>query len=158
MVEVSELKALNLFNTISEEQLLEVARITNKKTYKNNSFIYQQGQPAREFFIVASGLVSLRGLRDEEEELEKAFELCEPGDLLGAASLVNDRVYTLTALCLEDTDIFFLNAGKLLNLCEVDYELGYRLMKKVAEIYFERYETAKRELGIPMAARSPARS
>lgn len=156
MVEVSELRALDLFDTLSDEQLLELATITAKKTYKTNSFIYQQGHPAREIFIVAGGLVSLRGTRDGDG-LEWAVDLRESGELLGAVSLREGRVYTLAAVCLEDSDILFLDAEKLLNLCERNFELGYRLMKKVAELYFDRYETAKSELGIPMAVRSSAR-
>jgi len=45
-----------------------------------------------------------------------------------------------------------IDADKLLELCEINFELGYRLMKKVAQLYFSRYETAKRELGVPVTS------
>jgi CRP/FNR family transcriptional regulator, cyclic AMP receptor protein len=150
MVEVSELKALGFFGTLSSKQLQEIADITTRRFYRANAFIYRQGQSAREIFIIAKGLVSLRGVKPGEN-LALAFELCEPGDLFGAASLLKDQIYTLDALCLENTDVFVVDAHELLRLCELDFELGYRLMKETAQLYFDRYEAAKRELGIPIA-------
>jgi CRP-like cAMP-binding protein len=54
--------------------------------------------------------------------------------------------YTLTAVCLEDTEVLAIDSDKLAKMCEQDPLLGYRLMLKIAQIYFERYKTAKRNL------------
>jgi hypothetical protein len=64
---------------------------------------------------------------------------------------MKDQIYTLTAVCLEDTELLVIDAGRLSKVCELDFELGYRLMKKVAQLYFDRFEVAKRELGVPVA-------
>ena len=101
------------------------------------------------------GLVSLRSHKPGED-LVSAFELCEPGDLFGAASLLKDQLYTLDAVCLENTDVFVVNAQELSKLSAVDFELGYRLMTEIAQLYFDRYEVVMRELGIPVMARKAA--
>ena len=75
-----------------------------------------------------------------------AFETREPGALFGAASFMQPQEYTLTAVCLEDTEVLEIDADKLSKLCEEDPLLGYRLMLKIAQIYFESYKTAKRDL------------
>jgi len=155
MVEVSELKGIEFFSTLSDEQLQEVANITSRRSFRANALIYRQGQSAGELFIIEKGLVSLRGLKSEED-LMLAFELCEPGDLFGAASLLKDQTYTLDAVCVENTDVFVIDAHGLSRLCERDFELGYRLMMEIAQLYFDRYEVAKRELGVPMASRKTA--
>jgi CRP-like cAMP-binding protein len=157
MVEISELRVLDLFTSFSDEQLQEIARITSRNAYGANAIIYRQGQPAREIFVIEKGLVSLRGFRSEDD-LVMAFDLCEPGELFGAASLMKDRLYTLNAVCLEDTRILTIDTDQLARLCELDTELGYRLMKKVAQLYFDRYEVAKRELGMPVITRMTALS
>jgi len=148
MVEPKDLKALELFSVLSE--LEELAKITNRKTYKANSYVYKQGDRAKEMFAVNRGLVSLRGIKSGDE-LTIAFEVRERGDLFGAAWFMQSEKYTLHAVCLEETEVFAIHAAKLYELCETDSELGYRLMKKVAQLYFDRYEAAKKELGIPMA-------
>ena len=157
MVEISELRALDLFTPFSDEQLQEIANITSRTTYGANAIIYRQGRPAREIFVIEKGLVSLRAFRSEDD-LVMAFDLCEPGELFGAASLMKDQHYTLNAVCLEDTRILAIDTDKLAKLCELDTELGYRLMKKVAQLYFDRYEVAKRELGMPVMTRKMALS
>jgi CRP/FNR family transcriptional regulator, cyclic AMP receptor protein len=150
MVGADELRALDLFSAFSDKQLQELARITTKRAYRSNALIYTQGQPANEIFIIRKGSVSLRSFKSGDEVV-LAFELCEPGDFFGAASLMKDKIYTLTALCLEGTETLVIDADKLLTLCEDDFELGFKLMKKVAQLYFDRYEVAREELGIPVA-------
>lgn len=39
-----------------------------------------------------------------------------------------------------------IDADKLSDLCEKDPVVGYKLMVKIAQVYFERYKTAKRDL------------
>jgi hypothetical protein len=39
-----------------------------------------------------------------------------------------------------------IDADKLEELCKDDPELGYKFMKEVAQINFERYKVAKRQI------------
>ena len=145
MAEVMELAKFQMFKPFSESQLAEVAKIAEKKTYKRYSHIYERGNAAKNLFVVSKGLVSLRRI-EPGDDVGIAFETREPGTLFGAASFMHPQEYTLTAVCLEDTEVLAVDAGKLSKLCEQDPLLGYRLMLKIAQIYFERYKTAKRNL------------
>jgi CRP-like cAMP-binding protein len=70
----------------------------------------------------------------------------ERGELFGAACFMKPQQYTLTGVCLEDSEVLAIDADKLYDLCEADAEVGFKLMKKVAMLYFERYKNAKRQL------------
>ena len=96
-------------------------------------------------FVVSKGLVGLRRI-DPEDEVGIAFETRESGELFGAASFMHPQHYTLTAVCIEDSEVMAIDADKLSDLCEKDPAVGYKLMLKIAQIYFERYKTAKRNL------------
>ena len=145
MVEVSDLKKLELFGTLAEKQLEEIAEITEKKSFKKHSHVYERGNGAKHLFVVNKGLVSLRRI-DPGDEVGIAFETREPGELFGVASFMKPQEYTLTAICMEDTEVMAIDADKLFELCEKDPTLGYQLMLKIAQIYFERYKSAKRSL------------
>ena len=145
MVEASAMAYLKVFELLSDEQLEEIAKITQKKSYKIHEHIYERGNPAKHLFVVKKGLVSLRRI-DPGDEVGIAFESREPGGLFGAASLMKPQEYTLTAICLEDTEVMAIDADKLFELCENDPAIGYQLMLKIAQIYFERYKVAKRSL------------
>ena len=145
MMEAYKVAYMELFDMLADEQLEEVARITEKKSYKIHDHIYERGDPAKHLFVVSKGLVSLRRF-EPGDEVGIAFETREPEGLFGAASFMKPQEYTLTAVCLEDTEVMAVDAGKLFELAEKDPAVGYQLMLKIAQIYFERYKTAKRSL------------
>lgn len=145
MVEASNLRGLGLFSVFSEAHLEELAKITEKKTYKRHDHVYERGNPARHLFVVSKGLVSLRRF-EPGDEVGIAFETREPGTLFGAASFMEPQEYTLTAVCIEDSEVMAVDADKLAELCKNDPAVGYELMLKIAQIYFERYKIAKRDL------------
>ena len=145
MVAVSDINQLELFGVFSEEQLEELATITEKNSFNKGAQIYRKGDRANELFVVLKGLVSLREI-NPGDEVGIGFESRERGEFFGAACLMKPQEYTLTAVCLEDSEVVAVNAEKLIELCEQDPDLGYRFMKKVAQIYFERYKVAKRQI------------
>ena len=145
MVEASQMAYLKVFDLLSDEQVEEIAKITEKRSYKIDSHIYKRGNVAKHLFVMKKGLVSLRRI-DPGDEVGIAFETREPGELFGAAAFMKPQEYTLTAICLEDTEVIAIDADRLFELCEKDSALGYQLMLKIAQIYFARYKIAKRSL------------
>jgi len=105
--------------------LEELAEITDKKIYKKHAHVYERGDAAKHLFVVSKGLISL-----------SRFDL---GDQVG-------QHYTLTAVCIEDSEVMAIDADKLSDLCEKDPAVGYKLMLEIAQVYFERYKSAKRNL------------
>ena len=145
MVDISELNKLEFFSAFAAKCLEEIAKITEKKTYKKNDHVYERGDRAKNLYLVSKGLVSLRRF-EPGDKVGIAFETREVGGLFGAASFMEPQEYTLTAVCLEDTELLALDADKLSELCKKDQAVGYQLMLKIAQIYFDRYKTAKRNL------------
>lgn len=145
MVDLGELKKIEVMSIFSEKQLAEIANITDKKSYKPKDHIYEHGDRAKYMFIVTKGLVSLRQLMPGDE-VGIVFEMRERGEFFGAACVMKPQEYTLTAVCMEDTEVLAVDADKLFDLCEADPELGYKFMRKIAQLYFERYKSCKRHL------------
>ena len=145
MVEVNDFKKLDIFNVFSEKQLEELAEITETKAFKKDAHVYERGKRADHIFVVVKGVVSLIRL-EPGEKIGISFEKRERGELFGTACFMKPQEYTLTAVCMSDSDIMAIDADKLLKLCEDDPELGYKFVKEVAKIYFERYKIAKRQI------------
>ncbi len=145
MVDVSEFKRLEIFSVFSDQQLDSLAKITEKMAFNAMTHVYEHGDRARFLFVVSKGLVSLRELKPGDQ-VGIAFELRERGELFGAACFMKPQQYTLTGVCLEDSEVLAIDADKLFDLCEADPDMGFKLMKKIAMLYFERYKSAKRQL------------
>jgi len=139
MVNVNDLIIFYLFSTFSEEQLEKLAEITERKTYKKHAHVYERGDRAKHLFLVSKGLVSLRRF-DYGDKVGLAFETRKSGEIFGVASFMHPQHYSLTAVCVEDSEVMAIDADKLSYLCEKDPAVGYKLMLKIAQVYFERYK------------------
>jgi len=145
MVGAGDLRQFDFFKEFSDKQLSQVGEVTAMKKYKKGAIIYEEGAPAKQLFVVITGLVSLRRL-EPGKLIGIAFENRERGEIFGAAALMDPKEYTLTALCLEDSEVYAVDATKLVRLCELDPQLGYKCMSAIAQVYFERYKSAKRQI------------
>ncbi len=145
MLDSRELKDLEVFKELDDQQVASLAAIAEIKTFRKGDIVYERTQCAGHVWVVLRGAVSLRRF-DPGDAIGLAFETRKRGQLFGAACLVQAGEYTLTAVCLEDSDLLALNEVKLRELFEKDARFGYRFMTKVAQIYFERYRIAKMQL------------
>jgi len=145
MVEINDFKKFDIFNVFSEKQLAELVEITETKAFKKDAHVYERGKRADHIFVVINGLVSLNRF-EPGEKIGISFEKREKGELFGTACFMKPQEYTLTAVCVSDSEVMVIDADKLLKLCEADPELGYKFLKEVAKIYFERYKLAKRQI------------
>ena len=145
MAEINDLKKFDTFSLFSEDQLTEIAKITEKKTFEKGAQIYQEGDRANHIFLVIKGLVSMRKIAPGDT-IGISFESREKGDLFGTACFMKPQEYTLNSVCLEDSEVMAIDADKLFELFQKYPEIGYKFMKEVAKIYFERYKIAKRQI------------
>lgn len=145
MTKVGDFNKFDFFNAFSEKQLAEIAKITETKTFKKGSEIYKEGERANHIFLVSKGWVSLRKI-DPERDLGISFENREKGELFGTACFMKPQEYTLNAVCMEDSEVMAIDADKLFDLFQKDYQIGYLFLREIAKVYFERYKSVKRQL------------
>ena len=145
MVTVNELDALEVFNEFSSEQKKKIAAISKKKKTKKGGNVYLSQYRASRLFVVINGQVALQVL-NSDESVGLTFGTLEGGQLFGGASMLRLQEYTIAATCRMDTELLVMESDDLFDLIAEDYKLGFRIMKKVSEIYLSRYLTAKKQL------------
>jgi CRP-like cAMP-binding protein len=145
MVELSDLRQHEMFGIFTDAQLSKLAQITEKRAYKKREYIYQRGNRATHVLLVQKGLVSLRDI-GSGDLVGISFETCGPGELFGIASLMKSKEHSLTAVCLEDSEVLAIEASALLKFSEEEPGLGNWFMLTIAELYFKRYQHCKKQL------------
>jgi len=145
MTKVDEFNKFDFFNAFSEKQLAELIKVTGKKTYAKGQRSHKEGDRANQLFIVSKGWVSLRKI-DPEKDIGISFENRGRGELFGTACFMKPQEYTLNAMCMEDSEVLAMDADKLFDLFQKDYQIGYLFLKEIATVYFERYKSVKRQL------------
>ena len=145
MAKSNKLGQFSIFSDLSGDELDKVSGLCEEKSYRRAEYIYQGGEKAGHLYVVMQGLVSLREF-GPDDQVGVGFEIREKGDVFGCGSLTPACKYALTAVCMEDTQVLTVDADRLYKLCDIDAGLGYKLMKKIARIYFERFESAKKQI------------
>jgi CRP-like cAMP-binding protein len=145
MTKVDDFNKFDFFNVFSKDQLVALSKITEKKSYAKGSEIYKEGDRANHIFLVTKGWVSLRKI-DPEKNIGISFENRGRGELFGTACFMKPQEYTLNAICMEDSEVLTMDADKLFDLFQKDFQIGYLFLKEIAKVYFERYKSVKRQL------------
>ena len=145
MIIASEMEKFEVFSVFTAKQKKKIALIAKKIKFKKGKKIYLSKYRAGRLFVVIKGKVDLR-VFDPSDEVGISFGKMGKGELFGGASLLKPQEYTVTAFCNKDSEFLVMESNDLIDLIDRDSELGYKLMKKVAQIYFDRYERAKKQI------------
>jgi len=132
------------FANLDERQINMVAGCCEILQFPTGAVIYQQNSPAQKMYIILEGMVSLDDVVDNFTFI--SYERRGPKSIIGTASLIGQKLYSLTATCLEPTQVIAIDVPRLENLYEQDAEIGFKVMAEVAFIFFQRYERAKTRL------------
>ena len=99
------LRRVPLFASCTEEQLRLVAERTRLLEYKKGEHIYDEGDKADAFYIVASGRIRVFSVVNGQEQL---LTVLHNGDTFGEISLLTGEVHSATVEALNDTLVFQL--------------------------------------------------
>jgi CRP-like cAMP-binding protein len=132
------------FANLNEQQLANVESCCELQQYPNGSVIYHQNTPASKMYIILEGMVSLDDVVDSATSI--SYERRGPKGIIGTASMLGLKLYSLTATCLEPTQTIAIDVPGLEKICEQDFEVGFKVISEVAFIFFQRYDRAKTRL------------
>lgn len=69
-----------------------------------------------------------------------------PGELVGWSGLLGEGRMTATATALEATTLIAMSGQKLRELCSTEQDLGYILLKRVAQVLSQRLLSTRLQL------------
>lgn len=132
------------FKGLNVHQLQLITDSAMEMSFEPEQSILQEGSPANRFYLILEGNVVL-----ESEVKERGrIHICTlgPGDDLGWSWLVPPYYMHFSARALELTRTIFFYGTRLREECEQDHELGYQLLKRVAEVVVQNLHATQRRL------------
>jgi CRP/FNR family cyclic AMP-dependent transcriptional regulator len=141
MLDSSDALALSLYRLIANQpffkglnsrQLQLLAASALEMKFETGTTIFAEGSPANRFFLVLTGRVELSSEMEDRNVI--SIQTLGPGDELGWSWLFPPYSMHFTARALEPTTTIFFYGTRLREQCEQDHELGYQLMKRIAEV------------------------
>jgi CRP-like cAMP-binding protein len=129
------------FSPLVREKLLAAAE---QFEYKAGQDIFHEGDPSLFLYIVKAGHVAVEV--HVTSKGRRTIFTASPGDLFGWSALVEPRIETASARAVEDTTVFAMKGGQLMDLCREDLQLGFELYRALAEIIMARLIASRLQL------------
>jgi CRP/FNR family cyclic AMP-dependent transcriptional regulator len=129
------------FSPAAIEALAAHARLLKVRA---GAVLFREGDTNDRFYLIRSGLVVL--------------EMCAPargcarlmtlgaGDLLAWSALVGGERMTASALVQQDAELVEISGSALRDQCDANHELGYQVMRRLAESLSKRLLATRLQL------------
>lgn len=116
--------------------------------FKKDEMIFEEGGPANRFYILLSGKVALESPcpKCDDERGTVQIETISAGNVLGWSWLFAPYYAHFNACALSPVKAIFFYGTRLREQCENDHDLGYELMKRIAQIFIERLQATREKL------------
>lgn len=132
------------FKGMSEQLVELLADSTMEMQFKPGDWIYRQGDTANRFYLILEGKVLIE--TEVKERSMIPIRTLGPGDDLGWAWLFPPHYMHFSASVIEPTRTIFFYGTRLREKCEANHELGYQLMKRVAEVVVRNLNATQQRL------------
>lgn len=123
------LKRVNLFKGISKEEMEQMAKMVEEKTFRKKELIYLPGEPGRHVYLLKKGVVKISKTTPDGRELTLAF--LKPGEIFGELEAVGETTRDTQAEAHSDLLICVLRRENLLKMVEMKPQLGIQLSKLI---------------------------
>jgi CRP-like cAMP-binding protein len=112
--------------------------------FKAGELIFREGDPANRFYLITAGKVSVESHIRDSGNL--TIQTLGENDVLGWSWLFPPYYWHFGARAIEDTEAVFFYGTPLREECESDHDLGFALMKRLAEVMLNRLQATRRRL------------
>jgi CRP/FNR family transcriptional regulator, cyclic AMP receptor protein len=133
----SMLKTIPWFLDLSPQSLQLLTEIAEVHSFNTGIVIFSEGEKHPYLYIILEGKVQLESFVPGRGSLPHLT--AESLDVIGWSSLTPlVRQKTASAIAVEPTRLLAFNANTLMDLCEKDCDLGFIIMKRLANIIASR--------------------
>ncbi|MDE2061507.1 MAG: cyclic nucleotide-binding domain-containing protein [Bradyrhizobium sp.] len=129
------------FAGFPEDQIALVAGCARNHRFDAGQYLFREGEPANEFFLIRHGKVALDIASPGQPPI--VMSTLEPGEIVGASWLVPPYRWTFDARAVELVRAIGIDAACLRGKCEADHHLGYEMMKRFAPILVKRLHATR---------------
>ena len=100
-MDIGILKKVNFFDTLSEDELKEIASLSKPEEYKEGETIFSEGDEGERLFVILTGAVRIS--KNIPGMGEEALSILRSGDYFGEMSLIDNAPRSADARTHEDS-------------------------------------------------------
>lgn len=129
------------FKGLKPEYLKLVTGCASNVRFEAGTYIFREGEEASQFYLIRQGKVALEIFAAQHGPI--TIETIEGGEVLGWSWIFPPYRWHFSGRVFEPTRAIALDGKCLRAKGEADHDLGYELMKRVAQIMMERLQATR---------------
>ena len=142
---IDRLQAVPWFQEISTEHFEAIAQFTRRIDIAKDEAIFLEGDIEKYIYVVIEGRVAIE-VNSPERGRMRIFT-AEPLDVVGWSAVTPVvRQRTASARAVVDSHLLSIDAMKLQKLCDENCDLGYVIMRRIANVIAGRLMGARMQL------------
>jgi CRP-like cAMP-binding protein len=126
------LRAVGLFNSLTNDQLQSLIAISQEEHYSDEDVIFRQGSEGDKLFFIREGQVEIL-IRRKPNEPERSQVFLGRGQIFGEMALLDMGKRSATVRCSQDgTVLHVISREAFSDLCNSNTAIGYIIMRNMA--------------------------
>ncbi len=144
MIGLEALRKSDLFEGMSDEELLAIAKLAREEKYDAGSIIFLENNPAYHLYVVREGRVAI--LINIGRGKQTIIDTISRNGSFGWSAMVPPYTYTSTCRAVEPTRVIVLSGQELREFCSAHCSTCYTIMEKIAKIIASRLKDTRLQL------------
>jgi CRP-like cAMP-binding protein len=135
---LAALQDADIFYGLHLDHLSQIEAICTEAIFAKDTVIFIENTPGNEMYIVVRGAIEIQvdpamlGL--ETDTQPTTIVTLRKGQVFGELAMIDQGLRSASAkVAEENTRLLVIKRDDLIALCEQDYQLGYKLMRNIAE-------------------------
>lgn len=125
------IESVPIFSNLSNEEMLEIARITTEKSYQKGEHIYLSGDKGNKLYVIHSGSVKISRISPSGKE--QVIRILGAGDFMGELSLFNASSFTDNSEVIEDTTLCLIEGQHIKDLMEKYPTIAFKVLEELSK-------------------------
>jgi CRP/FNR family transcriptional regulator len=138
---IDTLKKSEIFSSLRDDELLNISKLVETVSYKNNENIFVEGDPSDKFYLVAEGSVKI--LKHTMMGKDIILEIMSPGDIFGGVAVLDKKPFPASAQAMESTTVVWISRQNLLRIMDEYPILKLEIVKYFSDKLRDAHEMLK---------------
>ncbi len=138
----ASMKKIPLFHDLTQKELRRVEESLYLRRYRQNEFVFREGEPGLGMYIIHSGSVWIQRTGNPGTEgLQPLLEL-GPGDFFGEMALLEEHVRLVSAKAHATSELLGFFRPDFLTLAHYHPRLGCKLLLALGRVIASRFRAS----------------
>lgn len=144
MVSPELIRRFPFFSNFSLDQIVFLAKIAQEKTIQRDHYFNHESEELNTIYLILEGEISLV-TKLPQKDREVTIDTFGPGDIFGWSALVPPYTTTAGAKAVIPSRVVAFDARELRKTFDEDYQFGYLMMIKIAQVIRDRLNSLRIE-------------